>query len=187
MTGPLTLWTIQRRADWERAMAEGVLRVDPNCREEYFGAAYEWMHRQAVRRLKGYSGRPLLWAWYRPKPNVHRSVHFPSGEDAVRIEFSVPRDQLLLSHFAAWHVVLNDGYLSLSEQEYEAFEARHEACCSIRERPAVCQAEVEGSWERVFNLDVLTPSCDWGRSPIQAVLEAVPATCVRAVTHVPAR
>jgi hypothetical protein len=187
MTEPLTLWTIQRRADWERALAAGVLRADPNRRDEYFGAAYEWMAKQAGHRLHGYAGGPLLWAWYRPKPNIYRGGHLATGEDAVRVEFSTPREAVLLSHFMAWHMVLNDRYTSISEPEYECFEARHLTCCELGSQTPACRAEIEASWERVFNLEAMTASGRWGRSPIQAVLEAIPLSAVREATHFTAR
>jgi hypothetical protein len=170
--------------DWERASAEGVLRPDPEARDEYFGTAYEWMHRQMALRVASYGGGPLLWAWLTPKPDLRRGGHLPARAPGVRVEFRADSDDVLLSHFLAWHAVLNDGFLAWNEAEYDSFHERHAGCCAGSEWSAACHAEVERSWQRVFDLDTLATDTDWnGDLLIQAVLEAVP---LRDVTRVDA-
>jgi hypothetical protein len=80
----------------------------------------------------------------------------------VLVDFLAPRDRVLLSDFDAWHCVLNDGYLALSEADCEAFEARHAGRTRAGERSVACQAEIEASWERIF--DLLGPPDAGGRS-----------------------
>jgi hypothetical protein len=60
------------------------------------------------------------------------------GEKGYRIELDVPDELVLLSHFGAWHCVLNDHYLVTSDDELAGMfdHPRH---------------EVEASWLKIFD------------------------------------
>ncbi|UYZ73367.1 DUF3841 domain-containing protein [Moraxella bovis] len=68
-----------------------------------------------------------MWAWYhahganKPKPDLRKSGHLPKGERGVRIEFTLPKERVLLSNFDGWHAVLNDWCFALDDDEYEHY------------------------------------------------------------------
>jgi hypothetical protein len=109
----------------------------------------------------------------------------------VLVEFRAPRSAVLLSDFEAWHCVLNDAFLSLSQEEDDAFEARHGGRTRAGERSAACQAEIEASWERIFDLlDLRWPpeAGGWSHSGVvQAVVREVPLRSVVRATPFVAR
>ena len=64
------------------------------------------------------------------------------------LEIEIPASRVLLSDFVTWHGVLNDWYLSWSEAEDEAFyDGRY------RLHGASGHAEIENSWNRIFDLE----------------------------------
>lgn len=95
------------------------------------------------------------------------------------VEFLVTRSAVLLPDFEAWHCVLNDAFLALSQAEDDAFEACHGGRTRAGERSAACQAEVEASWERVFDLQWPPEAASWSHSGIvQVVVRKVPLRSV---------
>jgi hypothetical protein len=68
------------------------------------------------------------------------------------IEYNLPDSQVLLSDFDLWHYVLNRGYLGVSEAQIERFEAASE-----HYSPARYQCLLRHSWERIFDLDWVSP------------------------------
>lgn len=94
-----------------------------------FHPAYEWMRQQMAKRLARYGGGWPIWLWVRwaarpRKPDLRASGHLPRGTLGVCIELLIPSDQLLISDFEFWHFVLGNDYLSLTEAEDTAWEAR---------------------------------------------------------------
>jgi hypothetical protein len=176
MTGAATawvcLWTVQHRGAWERAQRRGSLRGDGRFVPRGWRPAYRWMRRQmtlrgCAPRARRYSALDDLalfpvWAWYRPRPHVRRAGHLPADTPGVRVEFVAPAHRVLLSDFAAWHCILNDGYLAWDEAEDADFRSRHGGRTRPRERTPGCQAEVEASWERIFDLAALSAAPRWG-------------------------
>ena len=119
-----------------KAQRVGALKGDGRFVWKEFRPAYRWMRRQMAERLGDCRGQYPVWAWLQPKPDLRRGGHLPQGMIGVRLEFIVPAQEVLLSDFSAWHMVLNDGYLALSEGESDAFYERHSACCETTPRPA---------------------------------------------------
>lgn len=168
----MKLWTIQHQSAWEKAEATGILKADGRRIEPDFRPAYRWLIEQMRQRLPDYRDNYPVWAWAQPKPDLRRPWHLRTGTLGVRIEFAADPDQVLLSHFDAWHAVLNDWYLSTSEAD----DDRHwQALQDNKNNPAelrILRAELEASWERVFDLELLASNKDWwGESEIvQATL-----------------
>jgi hypothetical protein len=111
-----------------------------------------------------------LWGWYRwqgPKqcrPDLRASGHLTKGTTGVRIEFELPEDSVLLSDFNDWHCVLNRCFLSINEQEDEAF-TRELKRAHVEWRwpyPEPFHLRVVSSWQRIFDLEAGDPEW-WGR------------------------
>ena len=158
----MILWTMQPIEIWNIIQNTGVYRCDPtktSMQEPQFVEKYEWLIGQMKKRI----GSPPpcvnypVWAWYiqngkRKKPDLRgeRWCYGPGGEEYVCIEFDVPDDQVLLSDFDVWHIVLNNGLISESEEEYDAQEKYWESL------PPDQQTEYQHkNWERVFDISPL--------------------------------
>ena len=188
MAQEVTLWTIQSIEAWERCRRTGVLIADGRRACAAFRPAYRWMRRQAAARIAGYSGGPLLWAWLRPRPDLRCGAHLPKGRRGVRIEFVVPAARILCSDFDAWHQVLNQWYLSLSEEEDDVWDRSLPKHWSFGRLPDDKRREMEKSWERVFDLDLLSASKWTGPvTHVQAVSERVFLGEITRVDHFIAR
>jgi hypothetical protein len=162
----MILWSIQTPDVWEHMTREGVLRCRRMNDVMSSGGANPWMVKQMHRRL-GPPPEPglfLIWAWHQygdsnqRKPDLRREGHLEKGEHGVRIEFTAPDAKALLSDFDLWHFVLSYGYLPASEADGERFEAElMEKGFLVPDRTALpdsgLQAQVEQSWERIFDLD----------------------------------
>ncbi len=165
----MVLWTIQSMAAWERLQQERILRGDGRRSQVYYRYAYQWMAEQMRLRLPPPHSKFPLWGWYRwqgirrAKPDLRASGHLTKGAPGVRIEFELPGDRVLLSNFEAWHCVLNRCFLSLSEEEEEAFAAEMERA-SVQQKwsyPEPFRSRVLSSWQRIFDLEAGDPEW-WG-------------------------
>lgn len=180
----VTLWSIcseeQHRTLMERGRLTGAWRRVERC----WLPAYRWMAAQMVQR--GISEKPAapVWAWHswrppeRRRPDL-RAVAFanPRGERQVRIEFEAPTELVLLSANEAWHSVLCNWYLSLSEAEWDRKNR-------IEARGRLSREMIESSWQRVF--EVRTSAPRWWvpirRREIQACVPFVCRSWVREET-----
>ena len=137
--------------------------------EQYAGAGirrnYEWLISQMIKRI----GPPPegvvypVWAWYkqngkRKKADLRgeRWGYGPGNEDYTCIEFEIPEDQVLLSDFDSWHIILNNGLFSDSEEEADQKDAYFESL-----PPAEQKIYKEKNWEEVF--DITPFENDWTR------------------------
>ena len=122
------------------------------------------MRRQMQLRILGYSGRYPWWGWARPKPDLRRTGHLPQGTRGVRLELELADDQVLLSDFDAWHVVLNRGYLALNEAEFDDFYRRFDESVPDPHAwplPEPWHTLIVSSWERIFDLETQAAASDW--------------------------
>ena len=66
-----------------------------------------------------------VWSWYvkdnKSKPDLRQSGYTEKGKPAYRIEFEVPDEEVLLTCFDYWHLVLNatDDDLALGKTIFE--------------------------------------------------------------------
>ncbi len=65
----------------------------------------------------------------------------------------------MLSDFYAWHVVLNQGYLALSDEEDQEWELKTDRVgWNEKQRSGHLRRELEKSWERIFDVEALRAS-----------------------------
>ena len=91
--------------------------------EPVFVEKYKWLIDQMEKRIgpapDGVSYP--VWAWYiqswkhkKPDLRIERWANGPGNEQYVCIEVELPDDQVLLSDFDAWCILLLDGLLAVS-------------------------------------------------------------------------
>ena len=193
----MILWTVQDMAAWERLQEEGLLQGDGRRVEPYHRHAYQWMAEQMRLRLPPPHPHFPLWAWHRwqgtrrARPDLRASGHLMKGAPAVRIEFELSEDRVLLSDFDAWHCVLNRCFLSLQEQEEEAFAAdlKKGGLSARWPYPEPFHSRVVSSWQRIFDLDAGDPDW-WGQlseRSVQATFWELALSQVRRVDRFTAR
>ena len=162
----MILWTSQEEAVYNELLKTGVYRCDLNlssmkdCREKY-----DWLVRQMKQRI----GPPPeqvtypVWAIYQQsdkhrKPDLRRERWAVgcNGERFACLEIEIPDQDVLLSDFDAWCMLLSDFLISDTEQEGCCLEAQYEALS-----PSEKRRMKEKNWERVFNLSPLNNG--WAR------------------------
>jgi hypothetical protein len=178
----LRVWTVQRRGWWESLERRRVLYGDGRRVSRGFRPAYRWLMRQMRARIPGYRGGFPVWVWHSPKPDLRRAGHLRPDERGVRVELELPRTSVLLLDFETWHCVLNRWHVSLSWRDSRAWDRRVEALPQWWSLPPRMEAELEASWERVFDLETLRRAKLWGPvDRIQGVTEFVRLDDVRSV------
>lgn len=138
----MRLWTIQDGRAHQRLLDKGVLygdwrRVEAQC----FKPAYKWLCAQMESRGMALKGRPPMWSWTH-KPDMRHAMHRYRGPSGVVVlELEVPDGLVLISNFDAWHCVLNDHYMALTDDEVD----------KMFDYP---QDEVVESWQRIFDSEL---------------------------------
>ena len=160
----MILWTIQPVDVYELIQDTGVYRCDfsksgmSDWREKY-----DWL----VREMKDRIGDPPdgvtypVWAWYmwegeRKKPDLRRARwrNGWKGERFACMEIDIPEEDVLLSDFDSWGIILLHELLCDSEEEEIQLEREYnnlpeEERTSFRDK----------NWERAFELSYLDN--DW--------------------------
>ena len=189
---PIRVWTIQPVQVLARLEQEQLLYTDPAHAPEEFRDAYDWLRAQMQERIPGYGDHYPWWGWFTPRPDLRQSGHLTRGTQGVRLELALDPAQVLLSDFDAWHVVLNHGYLALTEDEDEAWYHRFAAAVADRwiwPPPEPWYADILASWQRIFDPEALAASEYWSDGPrhIQATFAALRLADVRRCRHFMAR
>ena len=155
----MILWTMQPIEVWNIIQDTGVYHCDPvksTMLKLELVEEYEWLIRQMKKRIglppKGVAYP--VWAWYAQngkhrKPDL-RSERWGYGlgnKQYACIEFEIPDDLVLLSDFDVWHIVLNNGLISETEEEDTRQEAYFESLS-----PEAQKEYREENWERVFDV-----------------------------------
>lgn len=108
-----TFWTIQHIDKWRDFQNTGVLTSDIKYAEPHFINAYKWIAKQMTSRMPDahHPGIFPIWVWYKYddkyRPDLRRRAHLAKGDRGVLIEFEESFDNVLLSDFMNWHLVLN--------------------------------------------------------------------------------
>ena len=125
----MILWTMQPIEVWNIIQDTGGFHCDPaksTMLKLELVEEYEWLIRQMKKRIGPPPAgvRYPVWAWYAQngkhrKPDL-RSERWGYGlgnKQYACIEFEIPDDLVLLSDFDVWHIVLNNGLISETEEE----------------------------------------------------------------------
>jgi len=96
---------------------------------------------------------------------------------------------VLLSDFETWHCVLNRWHLSLTWRESREWDRRTKGYDQFRHTlPAPLEAELQATWNRVFDLDLVHRTKLWGPvDHVQGVVDRVLLSEVRGVREFVAR
>lgn len=181
----ITLWTVQDIPAYEKMRETGVLEVhDDKFIDPDFLRSYAWLKSKMIERgiLPSSPSQAFpVWAWYQYSGHrnldLRRYCSVDSHQRQVRIEFDVPRNEVLLSDYLLWHSVLNNYYIGDSEREdasYLYFPERYS------------QEEVENSWEKIFSLEENKKNsylCTPDIQSIQATVWKIDMKQVRNVTY----
>ena len=162
----MTLWTIQPEKLYYSILKTGKYICDPlqfNMPE--FVEMYNWLVLQMKKRI----GDPPegviypVWAWHtqrskRHKPDL-RSERWANGYDGekfVCLEIEVPDEQVLLSDFDLWSLILLDSIITETEEE------DHKLTEIYKKLTPQKQLEMKyKNWNRVF--DVTPFENEWTR------------------------
>jgi len=184
----MILWTIQEEKVYLNLLDTGYYRCDfsktemQDCKPQY-----DWLVEQMKKRI----GDPPegvsypVWAWHtwwedRKKPDLRKERwgNGWKGERFVRLEIEISDNQVLLSDFDAWSIILLHGLLSETEEEDKLLNWRYAAL------PADEQQKMQAiNWEKAF--DVTPKNNGWMRrgSSIQATFWELKKEQIREVTH----
>jgi hypothetical protein len=178
------VWSIQNAGCWDLFQNQGFLRADARRIPRNFRPAYQWLIAQMHQRIPGYSGGAPVWFWHSPKPDLRKRGHLPSGVQGVRIELELPFERVLLLDFEAWHCVLNRWHLSRSWRESREWDRKtKDFGPNWNPLPPPLGAELQSTWQRVFDFDLLKRAKMWGPiDRIQGVTEYVRLEEVRSVS-----
>ena len=153
----MRLWTIQPEDVYLGILETGRYRCDfDKCSMPEFKLQYDWLARQMEKRI----GTPPagithpVWAWHtydgkRQQLDLRkiRWTHGSKGEKLVRLEIEIPDEQVLLSDFDAWSIILLDCLIADTEEECDRLEEKYDLLSPDKQR-----CFKSSNWERVFDI-----------------------------------
>lgn len=213
----MRIFTNQPLYVWEKLQKEKLLYIDAD--NEHFASIlkdrdnkithpepYDWLLKQLQKRIEGYGTHYCWWGWIHKPDLRYETWAWYKGDNAVRIELEIPDNKILLSHFEAWHCILNGQYLPYTEEEDEEFDKiidpynkrKMQELIALkkdnggvfpknipREKDEECdkiREQIEKTWERVFDIENLITLNYWGDSNIQVNFEELSLNQVKKVT-----
>lgn len=98
------------------------------------------------------------------------------GHSGVLLEAELETNEILLSDFMAWHVVLNDQFLALNEEEEELYDA------------GKLNLTKERSWTRIFEFEKWRGSEYMGNAELlQAVIGRIRVSRIKVIKEFTAK
>ena len=151
---------------------------------KYYQDTYDWLVEQMISKI----GDPPdcvkypVWAWYKDgkkyKPDL-RNARFGYGKKGDKyacIEIEVPDEDVVLSDFDNWIVILNDGLISETEEEDEIIEKTYNSLSE--EEKKIMKSE---NWRRVFDISPFNNGWDVRGEYIQATFWMLKKDYIRGV------
>ena len=190
----MIIWSIQTERAWKNLQREGRLIAHAHHQADNWPEAYRWITGQLSKRIgpSPVNEAAPLWGWYQwmdeknKRPDL-RSVrhHWAPPDNYVLLECDLPDDQVLLSDFDAWHIVLNNGYMPLDEKSDDIFHQKLEQAGwkSGQPKPKNFLHEIRKSWDHIFDLDAMKGPY-WNDTPqksIQACFWEIPLHKVKSI------
>ncbi|AGX43885.1 DUF3841 domain-containing protein [Clostridium saccharobutylicum] len=168
----MKLWTIQNEGAYEKFKDTRILRANDRfiCEDMIFH--YNWIADQMKKRIGLLISEKIkypIWVWYQwngikhKKPDLRFSGHLEKGTKGVLLELEVEPQNALLSDFQDFNNVLNYGYISDSEEEYDSFYNElerygysHYNLQSADKKSDILdeyKLRLYESWEKIFDLE----------------------------------
>ena len=179
------IWTIQPEPFYEQLKIEKVFHCNPALTDEYFRKAYDWLAQQMAVRIGPPPDGILypIWAWHtidgkNQKPDLRRSEYKEYDAQPVCLELQIPDNQVLLSDYDAWHIVLYNGYYFdyTNDEEADIQDAWFDSL------PPDEQTNVKTkSWEKIF--DIYSQNADSEGLYVQATFWELRLEQVVSVRH----
>ena len=189
----MILWTIQPEKVYDLILSKGVYRCEESLMvntEKPFKVSYKWLIKQMKRRL----GNPPagvkypVWAWYqwegrRKKPDLRQERWSCGweGEKFVCMEIDIPDENVLLSDFDSWSLILSDALIPITKEEnseYLDYEKYYESLS-----PKEKKVFKEKNWELVFDLTPIHNDWTIRGDSIQATFWELQKEQIRKVWH----
>ena len=162
----MILWTMQPLQILNMIQETGVYRCDPakhSMPEPEITLKYHWLIGQMEKRI----GPPPngveypVWAWHtqdwkhkKPDLRSERWGYGPGNEEYTCIEFEIPDNQVLLSDFDAWSIILVNGLLNETEAESDRMDAYYDSLSKGEQ-----ETFKNENWQGVFDITPLDN--DW--------------------------
>lgn len=106
----MKFFTMQKLKAWKNAQLKGYLSGNGDYIDaKWFGNSYKWMMKQMALRLKNYNNELPIWLWL-DTSNIYFNELL--NDEWVLLEINILEEDVLLSNFNAWNVILNDGHLN---------------------------------------------------------------------------
>jgi hypothetical protein len=162
----LKLWSIQFDYKLDELLSKGKIICVENKFDKYWDKEYRWMADQMAQKLgqPQYKNQYPVWAWYqhesdiKPRPDLRKSAHLPTGNKGIRIEFEKEDEEVLLSDFILWHFPLS--YKSLiadNERANKRFDKKLRELgldkTDFENLPHEIKLEIEDSWQKIFDMN----------------------------------
>lgn len=160
----MILWTIQPFEVYKLIQQTGVYHCDfSRSMLSDYGEQYDWL----VQAMKARIGDPPegvsypVWAWYmwegvRKKPDLRRERwgNGWKGDRFACMEIDIPEENVVLSDFDSWSIILLHGLLSDSEEEDIKLENEYNSLLEENKKDYR-----DKNWERAFDLSYVDN--DW--------------------------
>lgn len=126
----MKLWTIQHEKAFETLEHDGILTTNENhlCCDGDFRFAYDWLT-DKMRCMVGEPPKNIkypIWAWYmwegkRKRRDLRYGGYAKRGTPLVQLEIEVPDNEVVLSDFDDWHIVIMRGLCSDNNKELDSY------------------------------------------------------------------
>lgn len=152
----ITIWSLQhpealallRRGQTYRVSQAAVRRHGEFSEDwKHFRSAYGWMEDQFRLRVGPLpTSRALVWAWYKPKPDIRKGMWRDVPRPFVLLTLRVDPNRVLVSDWEDWHQVLNDAPIAPRGLEHDG-EAWDRWADKAYAWP---KAKKQATWSRIF-------------------------------------
>ncbi len=160
----MKLWTVQPASILKEIEKNGTYR----CKEEYsynlskkdsLKDSYQWLIQEMETRI---GRRPEgvefpIWAWHtwnftHQCPDMNSPAFLVRNEDKVLLTLEIPDNEIVLTDFDAWQIVMRKSFLTY-ETEEEKLESMESYLDSLDEKQY--QKAIEESWKNVFDIETV--------------------------------
>lgn len=188
------VWSVQAPKAYQVALGVGAFRASPKHLENDFvnDNSYGFMSEELQKRVgpcpedvitfwkdQGGTGLPApVWVWLQAHDEEHPEKipdSFGYGLRSVVIEAELSKDHLLASQFNAFHHVLNNHHIALTDEEDDELRNLKET------QPDLFEERKIQSWQHIFEVDWQGDEYTLerrGSASIQAVLWQLPLTAI---------